>query len=188
MARIILDTYHQYKSIITKTGETEEVWDGSVKNKIYNTSTLEWEAATGGGGNGAEVEVTNFPANPATSTLQSTGNTKLDSLLAELQLKADLAETQPVSVASLPLPSGAATSAKQDLLLAEIQVVRTCIVDQASATILYVGIADVGSSAAASVWQIKKLTTAGDILTMTFADGNSNYDNIWNNRASLTYS
>lgn len=47
---------------------------------------------------------------------------KQDSLLAELQLKADLTETQPVSVASLPLPAGAATSAKQDLLLTELQL------------------------------------------------------------------
>jgi len=39
---------------------------------------------------------------------------KQDLLLAELQLKADLTETQPVSVASLPLPTGAATEAKQD--------------------------------------------------------------------------
>jgi hypothetical protein len=38
---------------------------------------------------------------------------KQDTLLTELQLKADLTETQPVSAASLPLPSGAATSANQ---------------------------------------------------------------------------
>lgn len=35
----------------------------------------------------------------------------LGSLLTELQLKADLLETQPVSAASLPLPTGAATEA-----------------------------------------------------------------------------
>lgn len=40
--------------------------------------------------------------------------TTLAALLAELQQKADLADTQPVSVASLPLPTGAATEAKQD--------------------------------------------------------------------------
>lgn len=45
-------------------------------------------------------------ANPAT---QAT----LAALLTELQLKADLTETQPVSAASLPLPSGAATAANQ---------------------------------------------------------------------------
>lgn len=38
---------------------------------------------------------------------------KQDTLLTELQLKADLTETQPVSAVSLPLPAGAATSAKQ---------------------------------------------------------------------------
>ncbi len=38
---------------------------------------------------------------------------KQDILLAELQLKADLTETQPVSAVSLPLPTGAATSAAQ---------------------------------------------------------------------------
>ncbi len=38
---------------------------------------------------------------------------QLNALLTELQLKADLTETQPVSAASLPLPAGAATSAKQ---------------------------------------------------------------------------
>lgn len=46
----------------------------------------------------------------------------LAALLVELALKADLTETQPVSAASLPLPTGAATSAKQDLLLAELQL------------------------------------------------------------------
>jgi hypothetical protein len=43
----------------------------------------------------------------------NTTNTKLDSLLTELQLKADLTETQPISVSTLPLPTGAATSANQ---------------------------------------------------------------------------
>jgi chemotaxis protein CheY-P-specific phosphatase CheC len=38
---------------------------------------------------------------------------KQDLLLAELQLKADLTEVQPVSVSSLPLPTNAATSALQ---------------------------------------------------------------------------
>ena len=37
--------------------------------------------------------------------------TALGALLTELQAKADLAETQPVSAASLPLPTGAATEA-----------------------------------------------------------------------------
>lgn len=43
--------------------------------------------------------------------------TALASLLTELQAKADLAETQPVSAASLPLPSGASTSANQSTII-----------------------------------------------------------------------
>ena len=38
---------------------------------------------------------------------------KQDALIAELELKADLTETQPISAAALPLPTGAATSAIQ---------------------------------------------------------------------------
>lgn len=55
--------------------------------------------------------ITNTGAGDATAANQVTNHTKLDSLLTELQLKADLTETQPVSAASLPLPSGAATEA-----------------------------------------------------------------------------
>jgi hypothetical protein len=40
--------------------------------------------------------------------------TTLAALLTELKLKADLSETQPVSAASLPLPTGAATDTKLD--------------------------------------------------------------------------
>lgn len=49
----------------------------------------------------------------ATQLLQATA-AKQDSLLTELQLKADLTETQPVSLAAIPINAAAATSAKQD--------------------------------------------------------------------------
>jgi len=41
-------------------------------------------------------------------------------VVTELALKANLNETQPVSAAALPLPAGAATSAKQDTLAGKI--------------------------------------------------------------------
>jgi len=41
---------------------------------------------------------------------------KIDLLLAELQLKADLTETQPVSVTGISFPAGLATEAKQDVI------------------------------------------------------------------------
>jgi hypothetical protein len=64
------------------------------------------------GGNIAAI-LAKIIAAPATAANQSTIITALSSLLTELQLKADLTDTQLVSAASLPLPSGAATSALQ---------------------------------------------------------------------------
>ncbi|HPQ80062.1 MAG TPA: hypothetical protein PLG47_06380, partial [Candidatus Dojkabacteria bacterium] len=52
----------------------------------------------------------------ATIAVNTTGlatQVTLAALLTELQLKADLTETQPVSAASLPLPTGAATETTQ---------------------------------------------------------------------------
>jgi hypothetical protein len=52
----------------------------------------------------------------------------------------------------------------------------------------YVGRAAAGSLTADAVWLVKKLVESGGDITITFADGNTNYDNIWDLRASLTYS
>lgn len=60
-------------------------------------------------------------------------------------------------------------------------------IDEASATVTYIGKADPGTASSAASWQIQKVdTTSGTVIT--FADGNSNFDNIWDNRASLSYS
>lgn len=59
--------------------------------------------------------------NPATGTSNKQLAdilTELGTLLTELQLKADLTETQPVSAASLPLPASAATAANQATVIA----------------------------------------------------------------------
>jgi hypothetical protein len=59
--------------------------------------------------------------------------------------------------------------------------------DTTTANATYVGIAPIGTAAGTALWQIKKIDeTSGMIIT--WADANSNFDNIWNNRASLTYS
>ena len=51
----------------------------------------------------------------------------LQALLTELQLKADLSETQPVSAASLPLPTGAATEATLNLVDSSLAAINTDI-------------------------------------------------------------
>jgi hypothetical protein len=61
------------------------------------------------------------------------------------------------------------------------------IVDEASATITYVGKALPGTATASALWQVQKIDTSGD-LTITWADGNADFDNVWNDRATLIYS
>ena len=55
-------------------------------------------------------------------------------------------------------------------------------------TVTYVGKADPGSATSAAVWSIFRMTETGDDLVIEWADGDANPDNIWDNRASLTYS
>jgi hypothetical protein len=56
-----------------------------------------------------------------------------------------------------------------------------------SGSVTYVGKAAIGSATSSAVWQIKKIDESSGTV-ITWADGNSSFDNIWDNRASLTYS
>lgn len=62
--------------------------------------------------------------------------------------------------------------------------------DVSTTNVKYIGKASVGSSTASAVWQIMKIDKSGTPITtvITFADGNSNFDNVYSNRTSLTYS
>jgi hypothetical protein len=60
--------------------------------------------------------------------------------------------------------------------------------DDASSTVTYVGEAPFGAVASDANWRIFKLTSSGTVLSLTWADGNDNFDNVWANRASLSYS
>jgi hypothetical protein len=63
-------------------------------------------------------------------------------------------------------------------------------VDEASSTVFYKGWANPGASAAAAVWRLQRITlsTLDADATIEWAEGNTNYDNVWNDRASLSYS
>lgn len=52
----------------------------------------------------------------------------------------------------------------------------------------YIGEADPGSALASAVWRIKRIQVVGDVSTILWADGNSDFDNVWDNRAALSYS
>ncbi len=62
----------------------------------------------------------------------------------------------------------------------------TRIDDTTTANATYIGKASIASSAASAVWQIQKLDETSGLIK-TWADGNANFDNVWDNRASLSY-
>jgi hypothetical protein len=58
--------------------------------------------------------------------------------------------------------------------------------DDTADPVLYLGKSPIGSSTSDPVWQIKKVDTTSGVV-ITWADGNADFDNIWDNRTSLTY-
>lgn len=69
------------------------------------------------------------------------------------------------------------------------QMVPVTLTDFVSDTLIYQGYATPGSQTSDPVWRVKRIQISavdGDV-TESFADGDSSYDNIWDDRVSLTY-
>lgn len=62
------------------------------------------------------------------------------------------------------------------------------IVDEVDANTLYLGEANFGTGLDEAGWRIKKIVTAGTITTISIANGVDRFDQIWNDRVSLSYS
>lgn len=62
--------------------------------------------------------------------------------------------------------------------------------DVTTTSMTYVGVAPIGTLTSAASWQIKRIDESGTPTTLVikWADGNDTYDNVWDNRASLSYS
>jgi len=58
--------------------------------------------------------------------------------------------------------------------------------DQVTSTLFYVGEATFAASTSSPLWRIRKVDTSTGV-DMRWADGNPNCDNVWDDRASLTY-
>lgn len=63
----------------------------------------------------------------------------------------------------------------------------TTLLDDQGA-VSYVGKAALNSSTNTPVWQIRKISQNGTVLSILYAEGNDNFDNVWDDRASLVYS
>lgn len=61
-------------------------------------------------------------------------------------------------------------------------------VDGASSTVTYIGQALPATLTSSSNWQIQKVTVNGNITSIEYADGNADFDNEWDERASYSYS
>ena len=60
--------------------------------------------------------------------------------------------------------------------------------DDVGGGVTYIGEAIPGTALSAATWRIKRMTEVDPDLTIEWADGNHAFDNVWNNRASLSYS
>jgi len=59
--------------------------------------------------------------------------------------------------------------------------------DTTTANITYIGDAVIWSTTSSAVWRIKRLDETSWLIVL-WADSNANFDNIWDDRASLAYS
>lgn len=79
-----------------------------------------------------------------------------------------------------------ATSEKQDAIISAISGSTLISNIETIGSITYIGSAVPSSLTSSPVWKIIKIDVSG-VTTVKFADGNSNFDNVWDNRTSLTY-
>ena len=62
-------------------------------------------------------------------------------------------------------------------------------IDFINDNLLYKGFAEPGVLPSSPSWRIIRITIGNDgDVTEEYADGNANYDNVWNNRTILSYS
>ena len=113
----------------------------------------------------------------ATSDNQVAMIAQLDELITE-------ATNQSTNLATIAEKATDILEELQNDALAKRLTVR---LDEVSDTLFYVGKALIGASESNSVWQVVRYTTTGVILKSEYANGNEAFDQVWNDRATLTY-
>jgi hypothetical protein len=54
--------------------------------------------------------------------------------------------------------------------------------------VIYIGSASPGSATSEAVWQIIKITISSGDVSIIYANGEKNFNNIWDSRTGLSYS
>ena len=120
---------------------------------------------TGGGGGGASSSEVKITDGAQTATITDVAGKKaLDVNIADITLNKDNDSVTSQSFEEKKL------------------------IDEVSESLTYIGSAAPGTSTSLSAWKISRLQITGSITALEFADGNKQYDNVWDNRASLSYS
>lgn len=60
-------------------------------------------------------------------------------------------------------------------------------IDEASSTITYYGLASPGTATSSAKWRILRKQVVGNITKYRYANASAEFDQIWDNRASLDY-
>lgn len=75
------------------------------------------------------------------------------------------------------------------VLLSKVKAYKFEYAYDSSGNLEYIGKAGAGTPTSDANWQIKKLTyTSGNLTAILLADGNENFDNVWDQRSSYSYS
>lgn len=64
----------------------------------------------------------------------------------------------------------------------------TTLVDEVNSNLTYLGVAKLGTAGSDAKWQIRRIQKVSSVTSIQYADGNRRFDNVWDDRASLTYS
>lgn len=104
--------------------------------------------------------------------------------------------------------AGGATEQKQIDGITELQSIKTSVnalgskidqlndklfmeplqIDESNPQVIYRGFALPGALTSAAAWAIQRATINGDVTIYQWAAGTKNFDKVWDNRATLTYS
>ena len=72
-------------------------------------------------------------------------------------------------------------------LITSLNPTKALAVDEIDGTTTYIGMAKAGTGTDEARWQIRRITKTGTVTLFEFADSNDRYDNVWDDRVSLTY-
>lgn len=64
---------------------------------------------------------------------------------------------------------------------------KTFAIDEASGTVTYIGVSKPGTGTDEARWQVRRITKTGNVTVFQFSDSNDRYDNVWDDRTSLSY-